>query len=133
MSEQEHDPHGAYDAPASEVPADPAAAARQAGGYSDPDQTLVEPAEGDRTTVAPTAQQAGGYSPPTQTTTGVETQTVATTPADLSHFDRPSAAEQRAADAEAAGYNAEPSEVYDPVAAHAGDGYPPPPDGAWGS
>jgi hypothetical protein len=92
-------------------------------GFSPPTQPV--------TTAEQTVQQGQpgvnqGFSPPVQTVTpAAQTTEVATTPADLPPV--LSRAEQASSDAEAAGYNAEPSEMYDPVAAHAGDGYPPAP------
>jgi hypothetical protein len=59
-------------------------------------------------------------------TPAAQTAQVATTPADLPPV--LSRSEQAASDAQAAGYDAEPSEMYDPVAAHAGDGFPAPAD-----
>lgn len=66
----------------------------------------------------PAAARAAGFPPETQVVPAVETREVPTTPEDLRAAqvqDR----EQALADAAAAGHNAEPSEVYDPAAAHA--------------
>jgi hypothetical protein len=84
-------------------------------GYSDPTQ----PVTGTRPVDQGEPGREQGYSDETQPAPAEPVDRVSTTPADL-----PNLSQDAGADAAAAGYDAEPSAQYDPVAAWRGDGEP---------